>query len=223
MKTSIVIPAYNEEKRIIPLLDALKKYSKTYEIIVVNDGSKDKTSEAVKKYKNINLIDRKKNKGKGYTVKEGMLKARGDNIIFMDADMSIKTDQIPKLTEALEKYDVALGSRNLKDSKAKRDLKRKILSIIFNFLVSTMFNLKYSDYLCGFKGFRKEIVKELFEKVSEKGWVFDVELMYYIKIRKYSVKEVPIEWEEKEGSKITNRTVIKMLKNLFTLKKKLNF
>lgn len=230
MKVSIIVPAYNEEKRIIGFLNDLIIFSKNnlndYEIILVNDGSTDGTlrilENQTKGEENISIISYKKNKGKGGAVREGILRAVGEKILFIDADGSIHPNQIHKLLEKLDDYDVVVGSRSLKESEVKMGLLRKNLGKIFNFYVNVLFFINIKDNLCGFKGFKKKVAKDLFENLQSMGWIFDVEIFLKIKKTGYSLDELPIKWEYKKGSKITILGPFKMYFQLLKLRLKLN-
>jgi len=211
MKNSIIVPAYNEEKRsmrFIPsLLDFVKKMPSS-EVIIVDDGSKDNTKTIInkliksKKASFAKIIGYNKNQGKGNAVAFGVKAAKGDKIIFIDADGSIPPHEIPKILKKLDGYDVVVGDRYSKQSKIKRTFLREIFSLGFNTFVSLMFQYSYRDNLCGFKGFKKNIAKKLFSDLKDKRWVFDVELFYKIKKKGYSLYFLPIEWHHVGGSRI---------------------
>lgn len=210
MNTSIIVPMYNEEKRITPFLTNLIKFSekklKDYEIILVNDGSKDNTDKVVKgiikNNKNIRLISYKPNGGKGNAVKVGFKNARGKKVLFIDADGSIQPDEIPRMIEKLDKYDVVVGNRYAKESKVKRHWLRAVYSFFFNTIVKILFQSRVRDNLCGFKGFKKNIADNLFNDLIDKRWVFDVELFFKIKKKSYSLYELPIKWVHVGGSQV---------------------
>jgi dolichyl-phosphate beta-glucosyltransferase len=227
---SIIVPAYNEERRIKSFLESLIEFSrlelKNYEIIVVNDGSKDKTLNIIKKIangtRNLRLISYEPNQGKGYAVKNAIFMSKGKNVLFIDADGAIKPNQIPNMIQKLKEYDIVVGDRGHKASQVKQAKTRKLTGIIFNFYVSILFNSKVKDNLCGFKGFRREAALELFSNLIDKRWLFDVEIFYKIKkARKYNVYNLPIDWEHKTGSKISILDPIKMLFQLIKLRIKL--
>ncbi|MFC1727910.1 dolichyl-phosphate beta-glucosyltransferase [Nanoarchaeota archaeon] len=210
MKSTIIVPAYNESERILSFLTELIEYSKKNikdsEILIVNDGSKDDTAEVVGKFiknkKNTKLLSYNKNRGKGGAIQYGIQYAKGDKILFIDADGSIQPDQIPKMLDALDKNDVVVGDRLSKESKVEKSIIRKITSFGFNIVVSLIFQYSYRDNLCGFKGFKKNIAKDLFKDLIDKRWVFDVELFYKIKKKKYKLYYLPITWKHVEGSQV---------------------
>jgi dolichyl-phosphate beta-glucosyltransferase len=228
MDISIIVPAYNEEKRITPFLKDLMEFSKNlkdYEIIFVSDGSTDNTVEVIKKHvtpnKNVRIIGYPKNTGKGYAVKQGIKTATGNKILFIDADGSIHPDQIPYMLEKLNYYDVVVGDRASKNSIIDRPTKRHIVGTIFNTISRLLFQIRVKDTLCGFKGFKKEVAKSLFKDLKSYGWIFDVELFYKIKKNKYSLYKLPLRWTHKEESKFKLFDPLKMLFDLFKLRLKL--
>lgn len=210
---SIIVPAYNEEKRAMGFIPLLLDYAHlripNSEIIIVDDGSKDNTrkilSELIKSKKAqsfARVIGYTQNKGKGNAVMFGVHAARGDKVVFIDADGSIPPDQIPSMLEKLDEYDVVSGDRISKQSKIRKTFLRNFFSFGFNFFVSVLFQYSYRDNLCGFKGFKKNIAQDLFYDLKDKRWVFDVELFFKIKKRGYSLYFLPIVWKHVGGSRI---------------------
>lgn len=220
---------YNEEKRAPKFLNELinfsKKNLKNYELIFVDDGSKDKTLDMCKAFKTknikIKIISYKKNQGKGFAVKTGVFNAKGEKIIFIDADGSIPPEEISKMLRKLSKYDVVVGNRSSKKSVIKQSNIRKVTGTSFNILVNILFKININDNLCGFKGFKKEVACNLFKELIDKRWLFDVELFYKIKKKKYSLYRLPIVWEHKTGSKIKFFDPIIMMLKLINLRIKL--
>ncbi len=213
MRNSIIVPAYNEEKRsssFIPnLLDFVKHNLPDSEVIIVNDGSKDRTAEKITEFisesdaeRFAKIIGYAVNKGKGNAVAFGVKEAKGEKILFIDADGSISPEEIPVMLERLDKYDAVIGDRLSAKSKIKTNLTRKITSFGFNSFVSILFQDKFRDNLCGFKGFRKKAAKDMFSNLLDKRWVFDVELLFKIKKRGYSLYSLPIKWKYVGGSRI---------------------
>jgi glycosyltransferase involved in cell wall biosynthesis len=224
-KLSIIIPAYNEERRIDPFLSNLIKYCRKnikikYEILVIDDGSKDRTVSIVKriKHKNLRLISYKPNKGKANAVETGVKAAKGSHLLFIDADGAIVPKEISKMLPILEKNDAVVGSRNLKESRAKKDFFRRILSFGFNNYVSFLFGMSFSDYLCGFKGFKTPVARKLFHNLKSERWIFDVELFYRIKKYRFSCKEIAIRWIHQDDSKMKTIDVVKIFFQLLGLR-----
>jgi dolichyl-phosphate beta-glucosyltransferase len=213
IKNSVIVPAYNEERRSAHFIPDLLKYVKNNvpntEVIVVNDGSKDDTESVVKSFIKqtktqsfAKVIGYRKNQGKGNAVAFGVQHAKGEKILFIDADGSIPPAEIPKLLKLLDDYDVVAGDRMSAKSKVKSNPLRKLFSFGFNSAVSLIFQYSYRDNLCGFKGFKKHVAKEIFKDLKDKRWVFDVELFYKIKKKGYSSYFLPIAWHHVGGSRI---------------------
>lgn len=210
---SIIIPAYNEEHRIKPTLRAYLDYfkDKDIEIIVVMNGCTDNTLKAVQSIKDnrikyLNL----KEAGKGNAVVQGFKIASGNLISYVDADNSTKPEFLNKLLENMEDYSCIMGSRYLKDSKIliKQPLTRKIASRGFNLLVRLLLNMQYTDTQVGAKIFKKEAIQKILDEFKVPGWGFDVNILYKIKKKGFTIKEVPIEWSDKGGSKLKLRKAI---------------
>ena len=221
MKISIVVPFYNEEKRMKPFLDTLSYYDNPeYEFIFVDDGSQDNTLNTLKKYKFINkkIISYKKNRGKGYAVRTGVLAAKGKYIIFIDADGSIHPSQIKNMLKYLKKYDVDVGTRAAKKSDVKVPLFRQLSGLAFNKYANFLFDINIDDTLCGFKGFRREAAMDLFKNLIDNRWIFDVEIFYKIRKNHYSLYVMPIKWEYRDKSKMTVRDVVKMAITMLILR-----
>jgi len=228
---SVIIPAFNEEKRLPDTIDEIINYFKhlklTFEIIIIDDGSTDSTKDIIlKKYnfKNINYLRNKINKGKGFSIKKGVLNAKGDLILFTDADLSTPIFEFEKLKEYLNKgYDIAIASRALKFSKIEKhqNILRETMGKIFNLIVRLILLKEYHDTQCGFKLFKSTVAKEIFPKTTIDGFAFDVEILILAKILKFKVIETPVIWSNSPESKINPiKDSIKMLKDLIKLRKK---
>jgi len=205
---SVIIPAYNEAKRITPtLVDINRHLSKaeySSEVIVVDDGSKDSTVEVVKKFsnlmKNLRVIDNKENHGKGWVVRQGMLESKGSWRLFTDADNSTSIDHFNKMIPYLKKgYDVVIGSRDVKGAKMvppQPFYKRKLgdMSNLIIQLVLWEFLLGMWDTQCGFKCFSEEAAENVFGAVKIDRWGFDFEALSLAKKFGYRVKEIPVTW-----------------------------
>jgi len=230
MKYSIIIPVYNEEKRgttfIENLIKFAKKELKDYEIIAVNDGSKDKTLELLSQLKKeIRIISYSPNHGKGFAVKTGMLAAKGDKIAFIDGDGAFPPEELLKIFSSLDSNDVVLGTKRSKETirVTKEPLIRKITSFGFNSFVRMLFHEKIWDALCGLKGFRNSAAKYLASNLISERWIFDVELIIRAYRKKYSVKIVPVKLFSVEGSKFKITDPIKMIFQLIRLKYLMDF
>lgn len=202
---SVIIPVYNEEKRIHKILEAANNYfshqSYDYEIIVVNDGSSDNTTEVVKRFKekikNLKLINNKKNHGKGWVVKQGMLAALGKFRLFADADNSTPIEQIEKLLPYFSNgYDVVIGSRAVKGAKIPipQPFYKVLLGRLGNIIIQIFAVWGISDTQCGFKCFTKKAAKDIFSRQTLNRWAFDIEILAIARYLGYKIKEVPIIW-----------------------------
>jgi len=228
-EVSIIIPAYNEEQRLPLLLPELLSFCSrnlsNYEIIIIDDGSTDGTKEVVRKLSKgkseVRLISYPKNRGKGGAIKEGFKAAEGRYVIFMDADGSISPEEIPQMLRALEKNEVVVGTRISPESKILKPqpFYRVIAGKVFNHLVNLMFPIKIYDTLCGFKGFHHHVAKELAEEIISEGWEFDVELIWRVRKKGYSIVELPIKWKDVGESKLSIlRDPLKILINLIKVR-----
>jgi dolichyl-phosphate beta-glucosyltransferase len=227
MDISIVIPAYNEEKRIKKTLKKVAAFFDAqhldYEIIVVSDGSKDKTCEVVENFgsRRVRIISVFLNHGKGFGVNRGMGNAKGEKILFIDADNSTPIEQFLDLDQYIDEYDIVIGSRYLHDSKIKlkQPWIRIIGSRIGNLLVQMMILPGFSDTQCGFKLFTKEAAKHIFPRQTVWRWGFDMEILYIAKKLKYKIKQVPVSWFNDERSKIQSfKTFLTTLAELVKIK-----
>jgi dolichyl-phosphate beta-glucosyltransferase len=213
LRYSIIIPAYNESQRIIPTLNRVLTYIAEQgwdaELIVINDGSRDNTAEIIRGYierhPKVRLIENPGNRGKGYSVRNGMLNARGDLLLFSDADLSSPIEESPKLFEAIEGgADVAIGSRWLRSElqTARQPLHRQLFGRIFNLALRIILGLKFKDTQCGFKAFTQSAAQSIFPLQRIERWGFDPELMFLAKKRGVRVAEIPVRWAHDEGGRI---------------------
>ena len=208
IECSIVIPCYNEENRLLESLEKIISFFKkelgknNYEIIVVDDGSNDKTREIAKKFK-VRLNKKRINMGKGFSVKEGVLMSSGKEVLITDCDLSTPIYEYFKLKKHLISFDVVIGSRALRDSKVKTRYFKKLFGILSNFVISFLFlNLNIKDTQCGFKLFKGNIARKLFEKSIIGRWGFDFEILFLVKKFNFKVKEVGVKWIEDRRSKV---------------------
>lgn len=216
---SIIIPVYNEEKRIVNTISEIAKYLALkpveYELIIVDDGSRDNSSTLINnliKNSKLNIIYLKnmKNMGKGFSVKKGVLSAKGDIILFTDADLSVPIEEYEKLENAIleEKYDIAFGSRGLKESKKiiPQGFIRDRLGKLFGILVKFMLLPDINDPQCGFKAFKKEAAHSLFYWQTIHKFGFDPEILYLAKKHNFRHKEIPVIWKNNFDSKLNVMT-----------------
>lgn len=201
-----MIPAYNEEDRLPRTLDSLIKFfdqnAIDFEIIVVNDGSTDGTRNIIqgysKAYKRILMVNNSSNRGKGYSVKRGVQKAKGDLILFSDADLSTPIEEYANLKAYIDRgYDIAIGSRRIKgaDIRVPQPLHRRCLGRGFGLLADIYAVRGVKDTQCGFKLFKRDIAKGIFELQKIEGFGFDVEVLFLANKRfSAMIKEVPVTW-----------------------------
>ncbi len=214
MSISVVIPCYNEQNRIGKTLDRIIRYmgkkGHDYEIIVVSDGSKDSTVEVASKFieqsnGRLKVIGRKQNLGKGGTVKEGMLAAKKDYVLFSDADLSTPIEELEHFHKYLQSYDVIIGSRYAKgaDVRVKQPFFRVLVSRMFNILVSVLAVRGIKDTQCGFKLFSAKAAAKIFKMQKFNRFGFDVEILFIAKKHGFRIKEVPVVWVNSEESKVS--------------------
>jgi dolichyl-phosphate beta-glucosyltransferase len=210
---SIVVPAYNEEERLVPSLGSISAYLDAAgidaEILVVDDGSKDKTAELAAKVlagRRGRVLRNGENRGKGYSVRHGVLEARGRFVLLTDADLSTPIDQHAKLAVEIRDrdLDVVIGSRALPNSdvQVRQGWLRQTMGQSFNAIVRALTGLQFRDTQCGFKLMDRERVKPLFEKMVVNRFAFDVELLFLCARFGLSVAEVPVVWRNAGGSKV---------------------
>lgn len=229
MKLSIIIPCYNEEESILKTIDTVKDYMSKfdfgYEIIVVDDGSKDKTYDVISKIKGIKAVTYSPNRGKGGAVKEGILNAEGDYVLFMDADLSTDLKAIDELIPMLKEDTIVTGTRHHKDSiiPIKQPLKRRITSKGCRVIVNMKFKFNLTDTQCGFKAFPRDFAKKMVEKQIINGFAFDVEYLYIAKLNGYKFKELPVTWRDDRGSTVkVFKSTLEFFKDMRRIKKNKN-
>lgn len=213
MRYSIVIPAYNESRRIERSLQKVLAYLAhqgwDVEVIIVNDGSRDNTADIVRRYidanANLRLIENPGNRGKGYSVRNGMLHARGDVMLFSDADFSAPMEEAPKLFEQIEAgADVAIGSRWIRPElqTQKQSLHRQLFGRVFNLALRLALGLRFKDTQCGFKAFSRHAADTIFPLQKIVRWGFDPELIFLAEKKGLKVVEVPVRWAHEQGGSI---------------------
>ena len=213
MTYSIVIPAYNEGHRLAPTLEKVLAYVHQQgwdaEVIVVNDGSGDNTAEIVREFAAkdslLRLVENPGNRGKGYAVKNGMLNARGQIIVFTDADLSSPIEEMPKLLEAMAAgADIAIGSRWLRSELQihRQSLHRQLFGRIFNGLNRVILGLNFRDTQCGFKAFSRRAAQMILPLQQIERWGFDPEILFLARKFGLRVDEVAVRWGHVGGTRI---------------------
>src|SRR6202140_515743 len=208
---SIVIPSFNEERRLPATLERIANYinasDRKTEVIVVDDGSTDGTAgvaDAVRgQIEDIRVVSNGKNRGKGYSVRHGSLEARGEIVLFTDADLSAPIEEADKLLAKMDDYDVAIGSRavNRKLIEVHESRFREFAGIIFNRIVRVILWLPFVDTQCGFKAFRREKCRIIFEQQTIERFGFDPELLYLARHNGLRTAEVAVRWAHSPATK----------------------
>ena len=232
IKLSIIIPAYNEAERIgDTLLDVDKYLSEQdygYEILVVIDGATDNTAEVVQKFKklikNLRFINNKKNNGKGYVVRQGMIEARGEWRLFMDADGATSIDHIEKMWPLADKgCKVIISSRDAKDAKGARlvvaqSFLKRLLGTFGNILIQIFGVRGIWDTQNGFKMFHKETAEKIFSRAQINRWGFDIEALALARKLGYEIKIIPAIWRDDPRSHVTLSGYLKTFAELFKIR-----
>jgi dolichyl-phosphate beta-glucosyltransferase len=210
---TVIVPAYNEEKNIKSTLEEISVYLKkndiSHEIIVVDDGSTDKTYDNAracsKLFNDFKILKNSPNMGKGYSVKRAALSAEGEYVLFMDADNSTSIYEFDKFLPFIkEGYDAVIASRRLKESNVDepQPLLRAKMGQFYIFLARMILKLNMSDFNCGFKVYKMTSARHIFELQKMNDWSFDVELLFLANKYGFKIKEAPVRWVHKSGSKV---------------------
>jgi dolichyl-phosphate beta-glucosyltransferase len=228
---SIIIPAYNEEALIVNTLESLRSYmmvrAEQYEIIVVDDGSQDKTVTCVQEWQKKNgtslrLLSNQKNMGKGFSIRHGVMESRGRYVIFIDADLPYELDAIDNFLGALKNgFDLAVGSRVLPGSEVRGvPVYRYIAGQVFSWMVQAVLFSGLPDTQCGFKSFKSEAAREIFRRTSIDGFGFDVEMLFVARKLKFKIQPIAvhmIEHRQRSRVRLVNDS-LKMFANLFMVR-----
>ena len=227
---SIVIPAYNESARIEATLDRVMTCVETQgwdaEVLVVDDGSKDDTAEIVKlwmeRHSRLHLIQNPGNRGKGYSVRNGLLQAAGDVVMFTDADLSAPMEEAGLLLTAIEAgADVAIGSRWMDRGRQTihQPLYRQFFGRCFNAITRGVMGLPFKDTQCGFKAFRRDAAQVIFRLQRIERWGFDPEILFIARKLRYKIREVPVTWGHDERSRMSYlKDGMKMLEEMAVIR-----
>lgn len=228
-KLTIIVPSYNEELRLPPSLESIALYLRTSnwptEVIVVNDGSIDHTAEVAASFAdriaNLRVVENGENRGKGFSVRHGMREAKGEIVLFTDADLSAPIEEADKLIKALEQYDVAIGSRAMNRNliEVHESAFREFAGIVFNWIVRAVLLLPFVDTQCGFKAFRRERCRIIFEQQRIERFGFDPELLYLARHHGLKAVEIPVRWSHSPATKVNMlRDSIQMFVDVFTIR-----
>ena len=231
LNLSIIIPAYNEEALIVNTLESLRSYmakrTEQYEIVVVDDGSQDKTVAFIQEWQKKNgadlqLLINQKNMGKGFSIRRGVMESRGQYVIFIDADLPYELYAIDDFLKALKHgCDLAVGSRVLPGSEVRGvPAYRYIVGQIFSLMVQAVLFTGLPDTQCGFKSFTSAAAREIFRRTSIDGFGFDVEMLFVARKLKFAIQPVPvhmIEHRQRSRVRLVNDS-LKMFANLFMVR-----
>jgi len=228
---SVVIPTYNEGGRLPKTLSAVERYLVRHnldgEIIVSDGGSKDQTVNFVKKYHStvpLKFVRQRRRQGKGKGVKEGVLAASGQWVLFMDADGSTPIGEVEHFFKYKFKYEVIIGSRYAGEEAIRKQSRfRRAVSRFGNWIIVKLTGLNFKDTQCGFKLFSRKAAQDIFSRLKTRGWGFDVEVLLLAERLGYKVKEVPVAWRDAEGSHLragqdSVKTLIEVIKTVRRLK-----
>jgi len=227
---SVIIPAYNEAQRLPPhasgLLAYLRAHYPAFELIVVDDGSRDDTATVVRAAlagePRARLLAYQPNRGKGYAIRTGVLASRGAAVLFLDADMSTPIEEIPAALEQLARADIVIGSRDLpsSDIRARQPLFRQMASELFKWVRCLMVGLwDISDTQCGFKAYRGPVARQLFALARVDRFMFDVEILYLAERAGLRIVEIPVLWTNSPGSKVRFwEGLVNMIRDLWRIR-----
>lgn len=234
---SIIIPCYNEGEKLLSNISKIKKFIFTsfdtedfdFEIIIVNDGSEDDSKNIFEKYCKedsfCKLISYDTNKGKGFAVKQGIKSSTKDVVVFMDADLSTHLSSLIDVYKYIDDKDIVIGSRRHSSSTLTKPQgkTRRFLGKVCSITTKMFMSFDISDTQCGFKAFKGDIARNIIEKQTVDGFAFDIELLYVAYLNGYSIKEIPVIWENDEDSRVRLLcSSISFLKDLCLIRLKKN-
>jgi dolichyl-phosphate beta-glucosyltransferase len=232
IELSLVIPAYNEEHRLPAAVNELRRYmdgsARTTEVLLVQNGSRDATLQvaeaAAAEDARFRVMDLGQQRGKGLAVRAGVLEARGELVLFCDADFSMPVNQIDRIVNVLEQgADVAIASREVRGSqRIGEPPHRHLMGRVFNFVVRALAVPGIEDTQCGFKGFRRDAAQDLFRQQRIDGWSFDVEILMLARRRGYRIREVPITWVYDPASRVSPaKDTLRMVREILMIRRNL--
>ena len=212
VQVSVVLPAYNEsdylQTAVEKTIQTLDEFTRSYEVIIAEDGSTDGTAECAEELAQKNVfvrhIHREKRLGRGTALNNAMKQSNGQVIVYMDLDLATDLKYLKPLVESIivEGYDFSTGSRMLPESKAERTIGRSLSSKTYNFLVRHMLSSKLRDHQCGFKAFKRERVFELLDEVKATHWFWDTEIIVRAHRHNFKIREIAVEWKSGKDTKV---------------------
>jgi glycosyltransferase involved in cell wall biosynthesis len=207
----VVIPVYNEEAVLAQSVATLRDYladnvSFPWRIVIADNGSIDRTldvaKQLVQQYKDVEYTQLEQ-KGRGRALRKAWLESEADIVSYMDVDLSTGLAAFPELIRSLEEgYDIAIGSRLMKESRVTRSLKREITSRGYNLMIRALFRVSFTDAQCGFKAVKREAVRALVPVIKDQAWFFDTELLLLAGLRGYRITDIPVEWVEDTDTRV---------------------
>lgn len=226
---SVVIPAYNEDRRIAGTLEKIRDYldrqDYSSEILLVSDGCTDSTDrnaqESLRDWPRFRLLGRRENKGKGYSIREGILHSQGRLVLFTDADLSTPIEELDNFLPWTENYDVLIGSRALPESdiQVHQSFLRENMGKTFNLFVRLLVLRGFKDTQCGFKLFKRQAALDIFHRIKLAGFGFDVEALYVAQLLGYRIKQLPVVWRNSPESRVhVFSSSFNMIVDLFRIK-----
>jgi dolichyl-phosphate beta-glucosyltransferase len=224
-EVSIILPAYNEERRLASTLETLVKFCEReceqWEVIVVDDGSRDRTAEIAAGFQQVHCVRNEVNRGKGYSVRRGMLAARLDRILFTDVDLSTPIRELLPMMESMDEgADVVIATRRLSGGReVERRWSRRLQAAVFRCLVQSLVLRGLHDTQCGFKLFRRAAARTVFSLQKLEGWAFDVEVLYLARQNGLKIAEVEVEWHESADSRLRLTSPFQMVRDLLRIRR----
>lgn len=230
IQLSLIFPCYNEERRLPASLERAREYlaasGLTYEILIVDDGGTDRTTELAEavaaRDPHVRVLRYEQNQGKGHAVTYGARHARGQWVLFSDADMSTPIEEIERFLPLLDSgYDVVIASRGLKESNLviRQPWYRERAGKLMNFLIRSISGLKFADTQCGFKLFSERAARDIFPNLTIKGWMFDVEVLIIAHRLGYRIIDVPVTWINSDDSRVKLRHLPRIARELIEIRR----
>lgn len=229
IQLSLIFPAYNEERRLPASLERAREYlaasGLTYEILVVDDGGTDRTTELAQAIAahdpHVRVLRYEQNQGKGHAVAYGARHARGQWVLFSDADMSTPIEEVERFLPLLDQgYDVVIASRGLKESNLviRQSWIRERIGRVMNAIIRNISGLSFADTQCGFKLFSERAARDIFPNLTVKGWMFDVEVLIIADRLGYRITDVPVTWINSDDSRVKPSHFLRIVRELLHIR-----